>query len=57
MDSDTDEDQPLTKQMLSLIVENNALREIAFPYVTGWIVFNVLIMAMLIYISIRISLR
>lgn len=57
MDSDTDEDQPLTKQMLSLIVENNALRDIAFPYITGWVVFNVIIMILLIYISIRISLR
>ena len=38
-------------------MENNAVRDAAFPFVTGYLVFNVIILALLIYISIRISLR
>lgn len=56
MDEETDEGS-LSKQMLSMILENNAIRDTAYPYLTGWIVFNVVVMILLIYISVRISLR
>jgi len=56
--SETDvEEDSLSKQVLSMILENNAIRDTAFPYLTGWIVFNVIILILLIYISVRISLR
>jgi len=54
---DGTEDESLTKQMLNMILENNALRDTAYPYFTGWIVFNVIILVLLIYISVVISLR
>ena len=50
---DDSEDESLTKQVLNMVLENNAL----FPYVTGWLVFNVIILILLIYISVRISFR
>ena len=50
---DESEDESLTKQVLNMVLENNAL----FPYVTGWLVFNVIILILLIYISVRISFR
>jgi len=40
-----------------MILENNAIRDTAFPYLTGWIVFNVIILILLIYISVKISLK
>ena len=54
---DEETDDGLTKQVLSMILENNSLRESAFPYFTGYIVFNVIILVLLIYISVRISLK
>jgi hypothetical protein len=58
MASDDELDEgSLTKQMLSMILENNAIRDTAYPYLTGWIVFNVLTLFLLIYISVRISLK
>jgi hypothetical protein len=58
MEKDDDLDEgSLSKQVLSMILENNAIRDTAYPYLTGWIVFNVVIMILLIYISVRISLR
>lgn len=58
MEKDDDLDEgSLTKQMLSMILENNALKDTAYPYLTGWIVFNVVILVLLIYISVRISLK
>ena len=47
----------LTKQVLNMLLENNAIRDTAFPYLTGYIVFNVIILILLIYISVRISLK
>jgi hypothetical protein len=55
MDEETEES--LSKQMLNMVLENNALRDTAFPFITGYVVFNILILALLIYISVRISLR
>jgi hypothetical protein len=55
MEDETEES--LSKQVLNMVLENNALRDTAFPFITGYIVFNVLILALLIYVSVRISLR
>jgi hypothetical protein len=46
-------DDSLTKQVLNMILENNAF----MPYIIGWMAFNVIILALVIYISIRISLK
>lgn len=40
-----------------MILENNALRDSVSPYLTGYLVFNVIILVLLIYISVRISLK
>lgn len=48
-----DEDESLTKQVLSMVLENQAL----FPYLVGWAAFNIVILILLIYIAIRLSLR
>jgi len=50
---DDSEDESLTRQVLNMVLENNAL----FPYITGWLVFNVIILVMLIYISVKISIK
>ena len=56
--SEADQDEgPLTKQVLNMLLENNAIRDTAFPYLTGYLVFNIVILVLLIYISVRISLR
>jgi len=56
--SEVDQDEEsLTKQVLNMLLENNAIRGLATPYLTGYIVFNMLILILLIYISIRISIR
>jgi len=47
------DDDSLTRQLLNMILENNAF----MPYIIGWMAFNVLTLALVIYISIRISLR
>ena len=55
--NDEPSEEGLTKQVLNMILENNAIRDSVFPYLTGWVVFNVIILSLLIYISIRISLK
>jgi hypothetical protein len=50
---DSDTDESLTRQVLNMVLENNAV----FPYLTGYLVFNVMILILLIYISVRISLK
>jgi hypothetical protein len=55
--SEDGEDESLTRQVLNMILENNAIRDTAFPYITGYLVFNIIILILLIYISVRISLR
>jgi len=50
---DSDTDESLTRQVLNMVLENNAV----FPYLTGYLVFNVMILILLIYISIKISLK
>jgi hypothetical protein len=56
-ESEEGEEDSLANQVLSMILENNAIRNTAFPYLTGYLVFNVIILVLLIYISIRISIR
>jgi len=55
MDEETEES--LSKQMLNMVLENNTLRDTVFPFITGYVVFNILILTLLIYVSVRISLR
>ena len=56
--SEVDQDEEsLTKQVLNMLLENNAIRDTAFPYLTGYLVFNIVILVLLVYISVRISLR
>ena len=43
---DDSDDESLTRQVLNMVLENNAV----FPYLTGWLVFNVIILILLIYI-------
>ena len=50
MDESTDES--LTRQVLSMVLENQAL----FPYLVGWAAFNVVILILLVYIAIRLSI-
>ena len=57
MSDDEIDEGSLTRQVLNMILENNAIRDTAYPYVTGWVVFNVVILILLIYISVRISLK
>jgi hypothetical protein len=57
MASDDDTEESLTKQVLSMILENNAVRGAVLPYLAGWMIFNVMILILVIYISIRISLK
>jgi hypothetical protein len=45
-----DTDESLTKQMLNLVLENNVLT----PYFIMWVVFNVILLSLLIYVSIRV---
>jgi hypothetical protein len=53
MASEESDDESLTRQVLSMVLENNAIT----PYLTGWFVFNVIILILLIYISVKISLK
>jgi len=56
MSEDDEGDEPLSRQIINMILDNNAIRA-AYPWITGYVVFNVIILALLIYISIRISIR
>ena len=44
-----DDDDSLTRQLLSLMWENNAF----VPYVGAWMLYNVLVLSLLVYIAIR----
>jgi succinate-acetate transporter protein len=50
---DDDADESLMKQVLNMVLENNAL----MPYLAIWGVFNFIILIVLVYIAIRISIR
>ena len=56
-DTDDESEETLTKQVLNMILENHALRDSVSPYLTGYLLFNVVILILLIYISVRISLK
>lgn len=55
--SEDGEDESLTRQVLNMILENNAIQGAVFPYITGFLIFNLLVLVLLIYISVRISIR
>jgi len=48
-----EEDESLSKQVMNLVLENTGLLSV----LTGYIVFNVAILILLVYISVRISLK
>jgi hypothetical protein len=50
-----DEDQSLTKQLLSMVLENNAIRETVFPYMVSWMVFNAVILLLLVWITFKLT--
>ena len=52
-----EEDESLSKQLLNMVLENNAVRDTAIPFVIGYLVLNIIVIVLLIYISIRISLK
>ena len=56
-ESGDESEETLTKQVLNMILENHALRDSVSPYLTGYILFNVVILILLIYISVKISIR
>jgi hypothetical protein len=47
------DEESLTKQVLSMVLENQAL----FPYLVGWAAFNIVILILLVYIAIKLTLR
>jgi hypothetical protein len=47
-----DDDESLTRQILSLVWENNAF----VPYVGAWLLYNILVLCLLVYIAIRLGL-
>lgn len=47
----------LTSQILNMVLENNAIRERVYPFATVYIIFNVLILVVLLYIAIKVSIR
>ena len=56
-ESGDESEETLTRQVLNMILENHALRDSVSPYLTGYLVFNVVILILLIYISVKISIR
>jgi len=50
---DDPEDESISKQILNLMFEN----QIFSIFAGGWVVFNMVVLVLLIYISIRISLK
>mgnify|MGYP003328757079 CR=1 FL=1 len=52
--SDQDQDdESISKQILNIIFENKLITTFA----SGWVIFNVIILVLLIYISVKISLK
>jgi cytochrome oxidase assembly protein ShyY1 len=40
-----------------MVLENNAFKEKILPYLITWLVFNILLLALVMYISIRITFK
>jgi hypothetical protein len=51
------DDESLTAQVLNMVLENNAIRERIYPLLIVYVVFNVISLAILLYIAIRVSYR
>lgn len=51
------ESDSLTAQLLNMVLENNAFKEKILPYVITWLVFNIILLALVIYVSVRITFR
>jgi hypothetical protein len=54
---DEEDDIPITRQVLNMVLENNTLREVMFPFIIGYVIFNIIILILLIYISVKINLK
>jgi cytochrome oxidase assembly protein ShyY1 len=50
---DGETDESLTKQLLNMILENNAVT----PYIVMWVMIHIIILIILLYVAIRISIR
>jgi len=48
-----DEDESLTKQITNMLWENNAV----FFYGGAWLLYNLLVIVLLVYIAIRLTVR
>ena len=51
--SDDDTDESLMRQILNMVLENNVF----MPYIIVWGVFNLIMLAIMIYIAIRVSMK
>jgi hypothetical protein len=47
-----DEDESLTRQILSLVWENNAF----VPYVGAWLLYNILVLCLLVFVALKVGL-
>jgi len=52
-----EEKDDLTSQILNMVLENNAVRERVYPFAIVYIIFNVLIFVVLLYIALRVTLK
>jgi hypothetical protein len=52
-----EEKDDLTNQILNMVLENNAIRERVYPLATVYIVFNIIILFVLLYIAIKVSIK
>ena len=50
MSSDSGDDESLTRQILSLLWENNAF----VPYIGAWLLYSMLVLILLVYIAIKV---
>jgi hypothetical protein len=51
--AEVDEDESLTRQVLNMVLENNAV----MPWLVGWMVFNIVIFILMTYVAVRITLK
>ena len=52
-----EKESDLTSQILNMVLENNAVRERVYPLALVYIIFNILILVVLLYIAIKVSIR
>ena len=52
-----EKESDLTSQILNMVLENNAVRERVYPFAIVYIIFNVLIFVVLLYIALRVTMK